>query len=502
MRMDRRLFLLTAAAAARAGAWVRAASIVEAAQGGRAANSGTTLRVGFARGSTYDISSQPLDIYVARVLAGEAARNSRPAALEALAIAVRTYAMANLGRHRSDGFDLCDQTHCQVVRTATPVTERASSATAGQVLLDRGAPASVFYSASCGGRTERPSEVWPGAEDPPFLPSRPDDACRGQPVWTSAVDEADLRRALEAAGFRGRLRNLRVASRNGSGRVAKLALDGVEPSEISGQDLRVAVGRTLGWQHIRSTAFELRRAGNAYRFDGHGSGHGVGMCVIGSWQMADQGRSATEILDRYFPGLAISATISATPIPETSSIGTDVLVSLPEGDEGERRAIAAMTSRARDELTKTLGVPSSGVSLRFHPTTAAFERATGQPWFTSVAVVNSEAQLLPPAVLRDRGVLERTVRRALVHVLADSTLRARPMWVREGAAAYFADPGGVVPERIRPLPGSPQAPRGSCPDDNELLHPVSIGALSNAYERARICFAQQIAQGRSWRDVR
>ncbi len=74
------------------------------------------LRVGVARGSGYDVTTLPLEPYVARVLAGEAAPDFHPAALEALAIAVRTYALANLGRHRSDGFDVCDQTHCQVMR--------------------------------------------------------------------------------------------------------------------------------------------------------------------------------------------------------------------------------------------------------------------------------------------------------------------------------------------------------------------------------------------------
>ena len=44
-------------------------------------------------------------------------------------------------------------------------------ATAGQVLTRNGAIASVYYSASCGGRTEIPSNVWPGADDPPYLPS-------------------------------------------------------------------------------------------------------------------------------------------------------------------------------------------------------------------------------------------------------------------------------------------------------------------------------------------
>ena len=73
---------------------------------------------------------------------------------------------------------------------------------------------------------------------------------------------ADLLRAFRAAGFRGnQLRDMRIVSRNSSGRVARLRLDGLTPSEISGQDLRVVVGRTLGWQHIKSTTFELRLAG-------------------------------------------------------------------------------------------------------------------------------------------------------------------------------------------------------------------------------------------------
>ena len=145
------------------------------------------------------------------------------------------------------------------VRTAVAATERAAQATAGRVLLRGGAPASVYYSASCGGRTQLPSDVWPGAEDPSYLPSREDDACEGAPAWTAELHESDLQRALRASGFRGELRDLSIASRNASGRVARLKLDGLKPDQISGQDLRVAVGRTLGWQHIKSTAFELRK---------------------------------------------------------------------------------------------------------------------------------------------------------------------------------------------------------------------------------------------------
>jgi stage II sporulation protein D len=267
------------------------------------------LRVGMLRpDGGYTVSTLPLDAYVARVLAGEAARDSPPAALEVLAITVRTFALANAGRHRADGFDLCDQTHCQVPRAATPATTHAALATAGRVLVHDAAIASVFYSASCGGRSEIPSAVWPGAEDPPYLPSHDDEACRGEPSWSAELTSSDLIRALRAEGFRGRaLRDLRVASRNGSGRVALLRVAGLEPDQISGQQLRVAIGRTLGWQHIKSTVFEIRKKGDVFRFTGRGSGHGVGLCVIGSTRLAAEGRTTTDILSRYFPGLDISS---------------------------------------------------------------------------------------------------------------------------------------------------------------------------------------------------
>lgn len=454
------------------------------------------VRVGFARpDGGYVVTSIPLETYVARVVAGEAARDSQPGALEALAIAVRTFALANLGRHRADGFDLCDQTHCQVVRTATAVTDRAAAATAGQVLLRGGAPASVYYTASCGGRTEIPSAVWPGAEDPPFLPSQPDDACGGAPVWTAELSDGDLYRALRAAGFRGeRLRELRIASRDVSHRVAQLSVDGLTPNVISGQDLRVVVGRTLGWQHIKSTAFDLRRVGDRYRFNGHGSGHGVGLCVIGSARLAAAGRTAADILSRYFPGLEIG-----TPGPRIAS--TDVLLTLPDDDEGERQAIGQLVSRDRDDLARILGVPAPArVTLRFHPTTASYEAATAQPWFTSGAVVNGELHLPPLAVLRERGVLDRTIRHELVHVMTDQILGPRPAWVREGAAMYFA---GQRPSAAD-SPSSPfrPEPRQSCPADAELLRPVSVGSLTNADARALACFTRQIANGRSWREVK
>jgi SpoIID/LytB domain protein len=494
------------------------------------------LRVGSLRpGGGYSVTDMPIETYVARVLAGEAVRDSQPAALEALAITVRTFALANRGRHRADGFDVCDQTHCQVLRTAVAATTRAAEATAGRLVLRDGQPASVYYSASCGGRTQLPSDVWPGAEDPPYLPSKDDDACQGAPAWTAELLEADLQRALRASGFRGELRAMTIAARNASGRVARLKLEGLKPDEISAQDLRVAVGRTLGWQHVKSTSFELRKKDGSYRFSGHGSGHGVGMCVIGSARLAERGSSAEAILARYFPGLEISGsapvlsaraadaaprsasprTATPTPAPRTAAPLTaaprtvaprtapdpDVMVSLPDDDEGERDAIVKQTLQARDDLARALGVPAPRVTLRFHPTTDDYERVTGEAWFTNGAMVGSELHLLPLAVLRDRGVLARTIRHELVHLMADAALGKRPAWVREGAAIYFAGEPMIPGEPLQ-RPAFRPAPRAACPEDNELLRPVSVGALSNAYARARACFAKEIQSGRTWREVR
>ena len=91
---------------------------------------------------------------MARVLAGEAEPNAADGAHAGAGDRdphLRARERRPAGR---EGYDLCDTTHCQVLRAARP-TRRAALATAGLVLTYNGAPAEVFYSASCGGRTER-----------------------------------------------------------------------------------------------------------------------------------------------------------------------------------------------------------------------------------------------------------------------------------------------------------------------------------------------------------
>jgi SpoIID/LytB domain protein len=282
------------------------------------------IRIGVQTGATYTVTVLPLDTYVARVLAGEAAPNTAPAALEALAIAVRTYTAANMGKHRAEGFDLCDQTHCQVMRTANADTERASKATAGLVLLDGALPATIYYSASCGGHTERPSAVWPASPDPPCA-----SVARGRRLPRLPGVERGTgggRPAASAGGRRiqGTLRNLRIASRNGSGR-RQAHPRRMTPSEISGQDLRMAVGPTLGWLRILQRQLRPAPRRHGVSFAGRGSGHGVG-CASSAPYRAEAGESAASILAQYYPGLRIAPHAPPAAAPSPPPVATEAAV--------------------------------------------------------------------------------------------------------------------------------------------------------------------------------
>jgi SpoIID/LytB domain protein len=444
-----------------------------------------------------------VDAYIAQVLAGEGQPKASDAAQHALAITARTFAMANRNRHRREGFDLCDTTHCQVVRPATPTTRRAADATSGRILLHRGQPAFVFYSAWCGGKSELASQVWPGAIDYSYEPALHDEACEDEPGWESDVRADDIERALRLAGLKGsRLRNLRILTRNTSDRVVRVGVEGFSPADMSGDDFRMAVGRVAGYQSIKSTNFRMVRTSTGYRFSGRGFGHGVGLCVIGAGRRADKGASVDQILKFYFPGLTVGSlgattpatTATVAPPPSAPAVTANIALALPGNEESERAVLVSLIQKSRDEIAKATGaVPPQRVRVTVHPTVESFSRATGQPWWMSGATSGAEIDLLPVTVLRQQGQLERTIRHEITHMLLDAALAKRPMWVREGAAAYYARPASA---RLA------AADRVACPTDAELTRALSAGAQRDAYARAEACFARAISEGKKWDQVR
>jgi stage II sporulation protein D len=463
-----------------------------------------TVRVG-ALATGGRVATMPLEVYVARVLAGEGEPRAADAAQQALAIAIRTFALANTDRHGRDGFDLCDTTHCQVVRGSTPTSRRATMLTAGQVLTFEGQPAELFYSASCGGRSESASAVWPGANYP-YLRSVPDDVHEDDMPWTLDVSLDDVRRALARAGFEGnRLRDVRIEERSESGRVTRLHLPGLRPEIIAGDQLRAA----LGTSELRSTAFAVSRRGNRLRFTGRGYGHGVGMCVIGAGRRASRGESVTGILAHYYPGLPLTRLLerlvetvggsvvgagntSVSSGLEGSAPAGSVIVRVPASSPVPPAALELLTRRAHEDLATTLGTSVAPITVRLHDSMDGFRLATGRPWWVSASADGTSIDLAPAAVLNQRDGLEAAVRQGVAELLVSGALVGRSAWVRIGAARYFA----------RKAPPAPVSSRAPCPSGAELMLAISPAAQRDAEVRAEACFSRALARTRDWRAVR
>jgi stage II sporulation protein D len=454
-----------------------------------------------------EIQAMPLEVYVARVLAGEGEPNAADGATQALAIAIRTYATFNAGRHRAEGYDLCDSTHCQVPRAATAMTRRAAQATAGRILTYNGAPAEIFYSASCGGRTESADQVWPRA-NLPYLRSVDDDVHGDDQPWTLDVSLRAAQQALARDGHTGsQLRNVEVDARSPSGRVTRLKLSGLKPETITGEQFRTLIGA----RQFRSTAFDVDRSGDNLRFTGTGYGHGVGMCVIGAGRRARRGESVSAILAKYYPGLelvslgdrnstdALSASTGAAPVrtvdasaPAALARPAGIVVRVPPRSTIPAPELEKAAASAHAALSKTLGTSVAPVTVSLHETIDGFRAATGRPWWVSAVTTESSIELAPAVLLAQREGVDAILRMAMAELLVTPALQDRPAWVRVGAARYYA--------RVTPI----AAPRNrvQCPADAELLLAVSAVAQREAETRAEACFARGLAERKDWRAVR
>ena len=187
---------------------------------------------------------------------GEVPASWPAAALETQAVAARTYALRAVAAGHPLGYDLCDDTRCQVylgVQAETASTTAAARATRGEVITYRGGLADTFYSANAGGVTATPAEGFGGSTTIPYLPGgvpAPGDVA----PWHLSASPQDIAARL---GYPGRLESLTVSGKGPSGRVTRLQLDGsAGRRELTGVD----AARRLG---LRSTLFTVTRTTGA-----------------------------------------------------------------------------------------------------------------------------------------------------------------------------------------------------------------------------------------------
>lgn len=263
---------------------------------------------------------ETLEDYVLGVMRAEGSMETEPEALKALAIAVRTYALKNRGRHAKDGYDFCSTTHCQRFLPATAPGTRptvnegsllaAVRATEGQVLIDnRGQVVDSYFGASCGGETANESTLW-GVTPPEYLRGVRDEYCLSGPHarWTDTVSRADLLRALQSdtrTNVGNRLDQIVVSKQDDTGRAEFITIAGEHRKSVRGWDFKIIVGRVLGWNLLKSSRFEVSRSGSNFVFRGSGFGHGLGLCQEGAHVLATRGVGYQRILEKYFPGTQI-----------------------------------------------------------------------------------------------------------------------------------------------------------------------------------------------------
>ncbi len=120
------------------------------------------------------INDVSLEDYIKGVVPSEMPSGWELEALKAQAIAARSYALANLGKRASLGYDLKDTPEDQAYGGAsaeTSKTNRAVDETSGLVLTYNYKVVSAFYSASAGGQTVTAKEAW--GNDVPYVRSVP-----------------------------------------------------------------------------------------------------------------------------------------------------------------------------------------------------------------------------------------------------------------------------------------------------------------------------------------
>jgi SpoIID/LytB domain protein len=266
------------------------------------------------------------------------------AALEAQAIAARSYALATTGWSGEEGATLdepiCATAACQVYR-GIPVPPdpthrrwvRAVRSTRGEVLLHDGRPATTVYFSTSNGQTYGNEDVF-GSDPLPYL--RPvverDDGASTTSRWRVEIPFRDLSRFLHAAGAWPGGATIAAADPRAD---ELLVRGGGERRSIALDDLRDAVNT---WAPCRaperypgalpltipSRWLEISAGGNAIVVEGRGWGHGAGMVQWGAYGKARRGLSAEEILAFYYGGL------TPQPYPEPGLIHVQVASGLSQ----------------------------------------------------------------------------------------------------------------------------------------------------------------------------
>lgn len=231
-----------------------------------------------------------LEDYTKGVLPNEMASDWPLEALKAQAVVARTYAVANMNKFRSYGFDLSNDTSSQVyrgLRSASEKTDRAVDETAGKFVRYEGQLCTVYYFAADGGATEDSENVWTesavpylrGVKDP--YEADIEFYCKS---WRHTVPKEELGDV--------------EVTYTPIGNVLSVTVNGKTYTKDNVRTFLRNIGVSYTSRH-----FTVTESGDNYVIQGGGYGHNLGMSQWGAYSMAGKhNMTYDQIISFYFTG--------------------------------------------------------------------------------------------------------------------------------------------------------------------------------------------------------
>ncbi|MBV8171338.1 MAG: SpoIID/LytB domain-containing protein [Candidatus Eremiobacteraeota bacterium] len=228
-------------------------------------------------------------------------------ALQAQAIASRSYAAARYALHEHPDYDVQAGEQDQAYGGVNAETQSAVDAvesTRDVILVYQYRVVKAYYSSCDGGYTADGSEL---SDPEPYLRAQPDPYAAESPhlSWSAAVPVSAFQRAFaEQVADVGDITSVSPGPADPSGRLATVTVTGTAGRRtIPGTLFRRLAGRHL----VKSTRIaSLSLDGDVIDVKGSGFGHGVGMSQWGAKDMADQGMGINAILSFYYRGTMLS----------------------------------------------------------------------------------------------------------------------------------------------------------------------------------------------------
>ncbi len=258
-----------------------------------------SLKVSSYPGSLLAVNIVNIEDYLPGVVKSEAGSRGPIEYFRAQAVVARTYAYRNTDRHQLDGFNLCDDTHCQVYPGIISETNLidACRSTAGKVQADSDSILIISaFHANCGGQTAASSDVWVSAH--PYLIRVTDPYCRTSPSarWERIFPVSMWNDFLRLKGIVPGGPSSVITSPQPEAKRTRYLM--ITDKTVSYEDIRIAF-------NLRSSFFTVIPTADSVVFKGRGYGHGVGLCQDGARVMASGGKSYQEITGFYYPGTAV-----------------------------------------------------------------------------------------------------------------------------------------------------------------------------------------------------